>query len=434
MTARRILQTHPSARGALALTVAVLLALAMNAAAFLIDTPAMRQNAAQGTLMLEQEGAVPELVGGFKSAQLDNFSSVLILKTAAYTGPQTLLQKALGGYRADLPAQADQDEWEAFCVYGDGSDSPTGGLSYSRYWHGYTLPLRLLLCILNTANIQMLLLFSELALLCAVLAASAKRLPGLTPGLFAACFLLMPLAAGVCLQFAPVTLLMLAACLLVLLAEAQIARMITLPAFFALIGLATNYFDLLTFPLITLGFPLALSLALGQKQGLSLGALLRRLVGCGLAWGLGYAGMWTLKWLLVAAAFGTEHLMGIFTQAALRVSSSSNGETFSRLGALAKNIDVIFAKPAYLLILLLAAIASLSHMAHAGLILRRAGERLCPDARAAVFFLLMLVPIAWYLVMANHSYDHAFFTYRNLTVSVLSGCIGISYIFPSSNA
>ena len=80
-------------RAALAVLLTAILCIAMNAAAFLIDTPTMRENAWQGTAMLCQEGGVPEMVGGFKSSQLDNFTAVLILKTAAYTGPETHLQK-----------------------------------------------------------------------------------------------------------------------------------------------------------------------------------------------------------------------------------------------------------------------------------------------------------------------------------------------------
>ena len=70
-------------RAALLLLAAVLLAIACNTAAFLIDTPALRENAAQAAAMLGEQQAVPELVGGFKSAQLDNYTSVLIVKTAA---------------------------------------------------------------------------------------------------------------------------------------------------------------------------------------------------------------------------------------------------------------------------------------------------------------------------------------------------------------
>ena len=160
---------RPAIRAALALLLTVLLCAGANIAACFIDTQQMRQNAAQGVTMLGEQGGIPQLIGGFKAAQLDNYTSVLILKTAAYTGEETLMQRAFGGTRTDMPAAEGQSTWEAYCTYADGSLSPTGGLTYSRYWHGYTLPLRILLCVMNVSNIQMFLLAVQICLFALVL-------------------------------------------------------------------------------------------------------------------------------------------------------------------------------------------------------------------------------------------------------------------------
>ena len=411
-------------RAALALALTVLLCVAMNYAAFLIDTDAMRENAAQGVALLGQEGGTPQLVAGFRSSQLDNFTAILILKTAAYAGPETLTQKAFGGLRVELAPREGQSEWSAFATY---AQSEGGGLTYTRYWHGYTLPLRLLLCVLNLPNLQMALLLVSLLLAFAVLAGCARRAPGALPGMIAGWFLLMPVACGVCLQYVPVTLLALGACLLLLHADDRVERAVGMPGLFALLGLLTNYFDLLTFPLVTLGFPMALLLCLRMERGEGLRALLSATVACGMAWALGYAGMWMLKWAFVAGVFGADRLAGIFEQAALRVSSASNGEAFSRLSALRLNLGIILDKAAYLLVLLLALAASLALALRRALASRRSGRgvRLQPGALALA--LLCAVPVLWCLAMANHAYDHAFFTYRNLTVSFLAALCACGY-------
>lgn len=399
-------------RAALAVLLSAVLCVLCNALAFLIDTDAMRENAWQGALMLGEQLAYPQMVGGFSSAQLDNFTSVLILKTAAYTGEETLWQKALGGLRAEVQPEG-ADAWTAFCTYADGSQSPGGGLSYSRYWHGYTLPLRLLLCVMNLSNIQMTLLFLQLALLCAVVVALLRRrLGALLPGFFTAYFLLMPAVCGLCLQYAPVSLTMLAACLCVLLADEALSRAVGMPAFFALVGLLTNYLDLLTFPLITLGFPLVLLLALRMRAGDSFRALLSASVLCCLGWALGYFGLWALKFALVGACFGWARLAGIFEQAALRVSAASGGAALSRVGVLMENARVLLAKPAYLLLGALGALATL-----AGLFRRRPAA----DARALAFIPPAAAVLVWYLAMANHSHDHAYYTYRSLCALLLCG-------------
>lgn len=402
-------------RAAALLLLAALLCIGCNAAAFLIDTPHMRQNAWQGAQMLSHDGATPQMIGGFKSAQLDNFTAVLMIKTAAYTGGQSIADKALGGYRAELAGGEGQSGWEAFCLYGDGSEAHDGGLSYTRYWHGYTLALRLLLCVLDLANIQMMLYFVQTALFAVVLLMMAKRgLCRVMPAFFLAYFLIMPMAAGVCLQYVPASLMMLLACCAVLAWDEKIGAAVGMPAFFALVGLVTNFVDLLTFPLVTLGFPLVLLLALRLKEEDSLLRVFALAVACCACWALGYGGMWVLKWVLVGAAYGWERFYGIFSQIFLRVSSESNGTQLSRFAVLKLNLDVILAKKAYLL--LMAGVGAATLADSVCRIIK--GARI--DMRALALLVPAAVPFAWCIVMANHSFDHTYFTYRGMTMAVLA--------------
>ena len=403
-------------RGAAALLACVVLCIGCNLLAFTIDTPAMRQNTWQGCLMLGEQGGVPQHVGGFLSSQLDNFTSVLILKTAGYVGGESLLEKAFAGYRVDMPAQPGQSEWDAFCNYAFGEESPTGGgMGYSRYWHGYTLPLRLLLCVLDAANLQMLLYFAQLALLCLVLfQMKARGLGRLMPGFFLSYFLLMPFSSSICLQYMPVSMLMLTACALVLQWDEAIERAVTLPAFFAALGLFTNYYDILTFPLVSLGFPLVLLLVLRMRRGENGWMLFWRTAFCGCAWALGYGGMWALKWVLNGAVFGWDALATVSEQITLR--ASDNGGELSRVGVLLDNLNVILAKKSYLLLIGASTLATLLPAAGALAQRRRVGL----DLRALNLLLPAAAVCMWYLVMANHSFDHTYYTYRNMTAAVFA--------------
>lgn len=42
------------------------------------------------------------------------------------------------------------------------------------------------------------------------------------------------------------------------------------------------------------------------------------------------------------------------------------------------------------------------------------------DLRALALLVPAAVPFAWCIVMANHSFDHTYFTYRNMTMAVLA--------------
>lgn len=418
------MKSRKAIRTAVALLCAVLLAVAMNGAAFLLPEGNMREHAEQGLAMLAQEGSSPELVGGYRSAQLDNFTAALMIKTAAYTGDDPFMQKALGGLRIDVPPEPGSDmwgDWAAFCQYTTSEESGISALSYTRYWHGYILPLRLLLTITNVANVQMLLYYLQTALFMLVSILCARRAISALPGFLCAFFLMMPAATGTCFQYMPMTLLALGACLMLLLNDEAIDRAIGMPGFFALLGLAANYFDLLTFPLVALGFPLALRMAMRIESGKAPAkALFAELFFCGLCWGLGYAGMWALKWLLTALCFGAGRLTGVFEQITLRLSSASNGASYARTDALLRNLDVILQKPAYLMILLLTAAVICAQLLSRLIKARRSGKAIALRPQALLLVLLAAVPVCWCLVMANHSHDHFYFTYRNLTVSFLA--------------
>ena len=409
-------------RGAVLLSGLVALAILMNLLAVFVDTPRMRENASQGAAMLCAEGATPQIVGGFKTSQPDNYTSVLILKTAAYTGGEPLLYRVFGGYRTDLrPLSEEDDAWSAFCRVADGRESPTGGLSYSRYWHGYTLPLRLLLCFFNLSNIEMLLLFCECALAASLLLLIRRRgLQRLLPGWLCAFFLLMPVVTGLCLQYAPVTLLSLAFCCLLLSRRESLDRAVSLPACFAACGLLTAYFDLLTFPTLTLAFPLVFEIASRRQNKESPAKILRAAFVLSFAWGAGFAGMWALKWALSALVFsiGSD---GVFSQIRLRVSSQSHGRKYSRAEALYTNARLILSKASYLSILGISLAASLL----SGLRGRKHGKA---DAGCLVYLLPAALPVAWMLLTANHVWDHYYYTYRNLCGTVFAGLALLSEI------
>ena len=407
---------RPVLRGLSLVVVCLVLCIAANFLAFSIDTPDMRQHAWQGCRMLGEQLGSPQTVGGFLSSQLDNFTSVLILKTAAYTGEESLLAKAFGGFRVDMSAAEGMSEWEAFCEYASGPQSPTGGgMGYSRYWHGYTLPLRLLLCVLDVANLQMALYFVQLAMLCLIICQMKSRgLGRLIPGFFLSYFLLMPFSSSICLQYVPVSMLMLTASALILQWDREIERAVTLPAFFAALGLFTNYLDLLTFPLVSLGFPLILLLALRLDRGESGASLFWLTAFCGCAWALGYGGMWVLKWVINGLVYGWAMFFAVFDQVGLR--ASSNGGEISRFGVLMENLNVILAKKSYLLLIGFISLATLFPAAKA--IAKQ--RRVSIDLRALNLLLPAAAVAFWMLVMANHSYDHTYFTYRGATVMVFA--------------
>ena len=46
-----------------------------------------------------------------------------------------------------------------------------------------------------------------------------------------------------------------------------------------------------------------------------------------------------------------------------------------------------------------------------------------------IYFIIGIIPIIWYMLLQNHSYYHAFFTYRNLLISNICVNLCIEEVF-----
>ena len=166
-----------------------------------------------------------------------------------------------------------------------------------------------------------------------------------------------------------------------------------------------------------LGFPLVLLLALRLEAGAHGRRLWLEAVACCAAWAAGWAGMWALKWLLNAAVFGAAYVFeSILGQTLLRLSTDSDGAAISRLDALRVNANVLLGKRGYQLLIAAAALASLL----AGLRSARRRSRIALRREALALLLPLAAGVLWFLVLANHTYQHYYFAYRALTVSFLA--------------
>lgn len=275
---------------------------------------------------------------------------------------------------------------------------------YSRYWHGYQVFLRPLLTFLTYWQIRYVNMFAFFLLLCAVLLAMQRVLGGVTAMAFmaslVACYIvIVPMS----LQYHSVFLVLLTASLVLL----CVGRMSTCgaPLFFMVVGMVTNFVDLLTAPLLTLGIPLLLLLEmdLHDEKQMSIVSLILRLIFCSLAWGAGYALCWISKWCIGSVVLGESVFSGAGDHALMWIGN--NWGKYGRLIACAQNFKAFFLAHGKRVFfpLILPAVAYLYCLARFRS--RRAG-------RAWVLLIVCLYPYVWYPVLANHSLFHTWFTNR----------------------
>lgn len=181
------------------------------------------------------------------------------------------------------------------------------------------------------------------------------------------------------------------------------------------LGMITAYFDFLTYPLITLLYPLCVYLYLHEK---SFGENIVGMVKYSMEWFVGYMGLWAAKWVLVDLFTGSAVIENALSTILTRTQSAAGGSRANGLiSVLSKNLAVygnwcyVLLIAAWLLILLLR--------------LKRGQEKNENSAGGKMaYFVLALYPVGWYFVTQNHAEEHWQFTCRILAAGVFAGVTG----------
>lgn len=382
------------------------------AAVYLLPVSPMKENVARSSAVFDYEGVYPQLVQGYKSSQLDNCTDAIMLGIAAYSEePAEKIRKAAAlamdarrvEFRGDDPVRSLND----YVNEVEGKEKQKQVVGYTRYWHGYLIPLKLLLLFFDYGDIRFLNLFIQFFLtgwiMILMVEKGRKRL--LLPFAVLIC-VLNPVAEAMSLQFSSVYYITLLSLLGILRREKMAGYA---ARFFFCIGMMTSFLDLLTYPLLTLGVPLVLMFLLFEGR---MGEKLLLLVKACCAWGLGYAGMWGGKWLIASVLLQRNIFSDAYQQALLRSSMQSDGSALRWGEVIWRNVRVLLRWP-YLFLAAAVGIILLKKIWSAGLKgrVRRAFLFGIP------FFLIALMPFVWFCALGNHSYQHYWFTYRELGIT-----------------
>lgn len=370
-----------------------------------------------------REDSYEQLLPGYLSTQLDNSTDAAMLLAAVHESDLPLTARAAQGFCYG----GEDTAFGALLRYGETGAEGLADISIARYWHGYLVFLKPLLCFFSYLDIRMILSLVQGCLMAAVIAGLCRRgFAMLVPAFLLALLAVTPFAAALSLQFSTVLCTFLCAMLALLYLPAKAFAGNRLALFFLMVGMATSYVDYLTYPIASYGMPMILCLFLFPLDGWK--AQGKRFVLCGLCWCVGYLGMWAGKWML-AALFGNETWFWANLWAKISERSSDvSGDQPLGFGMVLRSILGVFCKRAYLLAYLAAGLAWL-----AARIRRHALPHRTPKGRASLLALLAviaLLPFAWYFCTQNHSYNHAFFTSRALCVTLFAAGCALASLLP----
>ena len=369
---------------AFAATVVVLFVLLLGACA--LPAQPVLEHVYDSAQTIQQEGLYPEYFG-FKLFQMDNYTDTIMLFEAAAMGEQDPLTAMMTATAYNV------DNFETMAgdlaVYCERTIPLATGaqkavqlvpFSYARYWHGYLIWLRPLLCVMSITGVRVVRYLVLFALL-AVILWQLRRQCGLRAMVW---FAVSQLAVTVFwvphqVQYFTTFCIAYAGCAWVL---ARPRRAGQLSIALVVLGTCTAFCDLLVTPIITLGLP--------------------------------------VKWVLATLITGQDIIGDAIHQAGVRTTADtwhgmelSWGNIFRFVGDTLSQRGLLW--PVVLVVILCIA---------AFLLCLRNKEALL---RALPIGLTALMAPVWLALLRTHSIQHGWFTWRSLTVSIFAGLAFLYY-------
>lgn len=391
---------------------------------FCIPTKSMKTNIAKSVDLLIKteeevgENAIAKYIWGQKETYTD---AIMVQNAIENIQDKNVYEHAMWIYHRDLEPEFWNPEGslKAYC---DGEDASLIYLhEYSRYWHGYLVYLKPLLLFFSWSQLIILGAVLQILLMLCVIVISAKKKQAAVGITMVLGFLAMkPVLVLASLTMQVCWLITIVALLYMLFRNDALESKKHYPEFFLLVGILTSYFDFLTYPVVTLGFPLCSYFLINQKNTLK--QSIQKIIGYSVSWGIGYAGMWGLKWLIADITLKTgtikDALWSIIGRTeAIGGRPRMNGGFYVISLNLQEYGWKIYVGLAIVLIV----------MAFAALLVSCAKTSLKTGLKHLIPFLIIFcIPFAWIIVVQHHSALHARFTFRIIGVAVLALCCMIA--------
>lgn len=356
----------------------------------------IKAHIAESAPAMAAEGLYPKAIVNKEQCQMDNFTDALIMNQIHSINRKRPLRSAMSMIRmSEKGRDWDQTGLLLRTVNGETLEEQ----HYARYWHGSTFFFRPWFLVMDFLTMRHILFIVSSLLIILFLCAYYPKAGLMKTTALAMGFLITyGFVMQFSMQFFPVLALTVIGSILVV----KHGKPDSFGMLFFIIGSLTCYFDLLTTPLMTLGIPLAVMLSLKRDDELQIKDNFLDTSKIVLLWGLGFSLTFATKWALASLILGQNIFADAYEVGLYRMEA----EDFTRWDALTKNFAML---PTGLI-----GIATL--IAIAASMFRRkkfSFRKIIPLA------IIALMPYVWYLLLANHSYQHWWFTYRLQAVTVV---------------
>ena len=419
----------------------------------LIPSGMLENNVRESSETLVQEGEKVTFDLKYKEENIFTFTDALMINTAYSIDNNHPIESFILARKNYIPGQTTEfypdgqynlganenyiskengDLYQTKELYGlMHGDNIQDSYEYARYWHGYLSILRPLLLLFNYSGIRIVLAIITLISIVALITLLCKKI-SITSGVIYGIGLLA-ISIFIVTKSINEILIFIVAFIssIILLLKKNPEKNIGI--FFFVVGSVSNFIDLLTAPLVTLGITAITYFLLIQRNESKVNIkryILDFLKIC-ISWALGYGITWLSKWVITEIFFGRPIISQAIEQAVFRSNGPQiNGmNIFSLSNVFIRNMEYL-SSPVAITILIIAVIYIIVMMIinrNKKIDFKENLKKLLP------YILIFFFPVIWYMVLKQHSYTHVNFTYRILVISIISLLIIASKILVSKN-
>lgn len=288
---------------------------------------------------------------------------------------------------------------------------------YFRYWHGYVTILKPLFVLFNFQTIRILnIMFQSIMIFLICLLMHKRKLKNYIIAFLLTCLLLLTPLTGLSFQLSNSINIMLIATAILLWKFDKLKKNKRILLFFFTIGAIVNYFDFLTYPIITFGIPYTFILLI--EDNFKLKENIKELIIYLAFWFMGYAMFWITKWVLCAIVLNNNVVDTVLA----RINDWGIGGNSSYW----RSNDVRYSLSTNLSGLILQFIFSIPYIIFIAVWILYGFNKFenwkkdINIKKIIIFVLISIIPLIWLTLLVNHAGVHYRFTYRNLSISVFA--------------
>lgn len=396
------------------LIIAVLTGTLILFAVYLLPTERIEVNVDSSAQTIAEEGLCPSLFS-WATSDIDTYTDSLMLLEAAYPQDFSPLVDAMNVPSGGLGDLDPVDTIVGHYVNGDDYDWT---YLYPRYWHGYLIFLKPLLQFFDYSDIRLIngIIQTLIVLITCFLLFKKEHKKAVISYLLSH-LMLMPIALAKAFQYSSCFYVFSFACIALLIIKKE-KRKSLVPLVFLWSGIATAYFDFLTYPISTFGVPMVLYLLLENTKTAE--SKLAEIVRNAIYWCFGFGAMWVSKWCIASIITGENKFTDAFRKVAQRASTSSDdGGTYSIYATELRNFGAFFRTPITVLVVILIIYMLFKFINQKKLTSEESVRQFFP------FLLIGLAPVVWYAFATNHSMVHYCFTNKACVTSLMAVLFGM---------